>query len=182
MEKPQFTKSKALDKKAFKLIFDKFFNALCAFAYKYLNEVSAAEDLVQEAFVSFWEKGENFENESAIKAFLYTSVRNKCLNYLKHQTVKQKHEQNLIYELESDQFFTQHVIEEEVFNQLYQEISQLPKSAQQIMLLALKGLKNKEIAEQLDISENTVKTQKKIAYSKLKQKLSPPLNAILLTL
>ena len=96
--------------------------------------------------------------------------------------VRHKHEAILIYELESDQFLANQVIEEESFNQLYVEINHFPESARKIMLLALKGLKNKEIANELGISENTVKTQKKIAYSKLKKKLSPTLNAILLSL
>ena len=93
-----------------------------------------------------------------------------------------KHEPALVYELESDHKFTGQVIEEETFNQLFTEIKNLPKSAQEIMVLALNGLKNQDIAEELGISLNTVKTQKKIAYSKLKDKLGPRFNAILLCL
>ena len=170
------------DKKAYQVVFEAYFNALCAFCYKYIDDQSETEDIVQEVFISFWEHKKDFEHINAIKAFLYTSTRNKCLNHLKHRIVKQKHETALIYELESEQFFTHHVIEEEAFNQLYAEIKALPESSQKIMLLALKGLKNREIAEKLTISENTVKTQKKIAYAKLKQKLGPVLNAVLLTL
>ena len=170
------------DKRAFQIVFEEYFNPLCAFSYKYINDQSETEDVVQEVFISFWEHKKDFEHINAIKAFLYTSARNKCLNHLKHRLVKQKHESTLIYELESEQFFTNHVIEEEAFTQLYAEIKALPESSQKIMLLALKGLKNREIAEKLIISENTVKTQKKIAYAKLKEKLSPVLNAILLTL
>jgi len=96
--------------------------------------------------------------------------------------VLQKHQEALIYELESEQFFTRHVIEEDAFNRLYAEIRQLPPASQNIMLLALKGLKNREIASELNISENTVKTQKKIAYAKLKPKLDNVMRAILLSL
>ena len=88
----------------------------------------------------------------------------------------------MIYQLESDRDFTGHMIIEESFNQLYQEIKGLPEASRKIMLLALKGLKNREIGEKLGISENTVKTQKKIAYAKLKDKLNPVLNLILLGL
>ena len=144
-----------------------------------MGDTEAVQDQVQSVFISLWDNRENFENEKAVKTFLYTSVRNKCLNHLKHLSVRQKHEENLIYELESTQFFTQQVIEEDTFNLLYQEIENLPKSARKIMLLALKGLKNKEIAKALDISENTVKTQKKIAYAKLKDKLSGAIMSVL---
>lgn len=170
-----------IEKQSFKLIFDRHYHALCAFSYRYLNDTASAEDMIQEVFVRFWELRENFENEKAIKAFLFTSVRNNCLNYLKHQAVLKKHEEQLIYELETEHFFTNHIVEEEAFKQLYLEIEQLPEAAQKIMVLVLKGLKNKEIAEELGISENTVKTQKKISYSKLKKKLSPTMTAILLS-
>lgn len=170
------------DKKAFNKVFDQYFNALCAFSYKYIPDRSETEDIVQDVFVAFWEHKKDFDHINSIKAFLYTSARNKCLNHLKHQIVLQKHQSALIYELESEQFFTRHVIEEDAFNRLYSEIRNLPLSSQNIMLLALKGLKNREIAAELNISENTVKTQKKIAYAKLKDKLDPILRGILLSL
>ncbi len=169
------------DKKAFNQVFDEYFNALCAFSYKYIPDKSVTEDIVQDVFIAFWEHNKEFDHINAAKAFLYTSARNKCLNYLKHQLVLQKHQEALIYELESEQYFTRHVIEEDAFNRLYSEIRQLPLSSQNIMLLALKGLKNREIASELNISENTVKTQKKIAYAKLKPKLDNVMQAILLS-
>jgi RNA polymerase sigma-70 factor (family 1) len=170
------------DKNAFRQVFDTYFNALCAFGYNYIREASAVEDLVQEAFISLWEKHRDFDNINALKSFLYTTVRNKCLNHLKHQLVRQKNEDALISVLESEHYFEGKVIEEEVFNQLTLEIKNLPDSAQKIMLLALNGLSNSEIAAELNISVNTVKTQKKIAYSKLKDRLSPVLQSILLSL
>jgi len=170
------------DRKAFRAVFDEYFNALAAFGYKYIPDQFVVEDMVQEAFISFWEKREDFNHINAVKSFLYTSVRNKCLNHLKHQSVVQKHEKALVYELESDHAFTSHVIEEETFNQLFTEIRNLPPSAQEIMLLALNGLKNQEIADELKVSVNTVKTQKKIAYSKLKENLGSHFNGILLAL
>jgi len=170
------------EKKAFREVFDTYFHALTAFAYKYVPDQLVVEDMVQEAFISFWEKRQDFDHLSALKSFLYTSVRNKCLNHIKHQAVRKKHESNLVYELESDHSYDNHVVEEETFNQLLTEIKLLPDSAQEIMILALNGLKNQEIADELDISINTVKTQKKIAYSKLKQKLEPRFETLLLSL
>lgn len=182
MKTDSLTRIRKGDKRAFREVFDEYFNALCAFGTRYIADPTEVEDLVQDVFINFWDNRKNFEHINALKAFLYTSVRNKCLNYLKHKAVLQKHESALIYELESDHFFSSHIVEEETFRQLYLEIENLPEGAQKIMLLAIKGLRNKEIAEELDISENTVKTQKKIAYSKLKEKLSPVLRAIVLSL
>jgi RNA polymerase sigma-70 factor (ECF subfamily) len=175
----QFNKG---NKHAFRQVFDSYFNALCAFGYNYIREVSVVEDLVQDAFISLWERHQDLDNINAVKSYLYTSVRNKCLNHLKHKLVKQKNEDALISELESDHYFEGKVIEEEVFNQLSLEIRNLPDSAQKIMLLVLDGLSNPEIADKLNISVNTVKTQKKIAYAKLKYRLSPLLRTILFSL
>ena len=80
------------NKENFKLVFDGYFSALCSFGYKYIQDISAVEDLTQEVFISLWDKRQNFDHINAIKAFLYTSVRNKCLNHLKHRVVIQKNE------------------------------------------------------------------------------------------
>jgi len=170
------------DRKAFGEVFDNYFDALSAFGFKYVSDLSTVEDMVQEAFISFWEKRSDFDHIAAVKSFLYTSVRNKCLNHLKHSAVLKKHEPALVYEHESEQDFTSHVIEEEIFNLLLTEIKSLPLSAREIMILALNGLKNQEIADELGVSINTVKTQKKIAYSKLKERLGPRFETALLSL
>ncbi len=168
------------DPAAFRGIFELYYKRICAFGYRYIPDASEVEDIIQDAFLSLWERRKDFEHQDTIKSFLYTTARNKCLNHLKHKKVIRKHEAPLIKELESDQFFTDHVIEEEVFSQLHKEIKMLPEASQEIMILSLKGKKIKEIAQQLGISENTVKTQKKLAYAKLRTKLSSDLMGILL--
>jgi RNA polymerase sigma-70 factor (ECF subfamily) len=170
------------NRKAFGEVFNQHFHALCAFGYRYIGDPPAVEDLVQEAFVAFWERRLDFDHPAAIKSYLYTSVRNKCLNHLKHEAVKKKHESALLYELESEQHYSRHVIEEESFGMLLEEIRKLPEASGEIMILALNGLKNPEIAEELGISVNTVKTQKKIAYAKLKDKLGPIMGLMLVFL
>ncbi len=167
------------DKKAFQEVFDAYFHALSAFGYKYVPDPPAVEDMVQESFISFWEKRQDFDHLSALKSYLYTSVRNRCLNHIKHLAVEKKHEPALLYELESQQHVSRHVIEEETYRLLLTEIRKLPDASQEIMILALNGLKNPEIAEELGISVNTVKTQKKIAYAKLKDKLGPRMGILL---
>ncbi len=168
--------------KAFNEVFHHYFHPLSAFAYKYVNDVAVVEDMVQEVFISFWEKRGDFDHPAALKSYLYTSVRNRCLNHLKHLAVEKKHEPALLYQLESEQHFSRQVIEEETFRYLLGEIRNLPEASREIMILALNGLKNPEIAEELGISVNTVKTQKKIAYAKLKDKLGPRMGLLLLFL
>lgn len=182
MDKKLIKEIRRGDRKAFRAVFDLYFNALAAFGYKYVGDRQAVEDMVQEAFIGFWEGRDQFDHLNAVKAFLYTSVRNKCLNHLKHLSVRRKHEDSLLYRLESDHYFESHVIEEETFNQLFAEIRNLPASSREIMLLALNGLKNQEIADELNISINTVKTQKKIAYAKIKDAMDPVMSLIVIIL
>lgn len=169
----------SINKRAFQELFDLHFNALCAFGKRHIDDIFLVEDIVQEVFISFWHKREGFINKSAVKSYLYKSVRNKCLNSIRDEIVRQKQLQGFV---PNEETYTDYVIEEEVFNQLYNEIKVLPKAAQEVMLLTLNGLKNQEIADELNISINTVKTQKKLAYAKLKSRISPGLHQVLLTL
>ena len=171
---------KPVDKKSFKELFDQNFNALCSFAVRYVQDAYSAEDIVQETFIQFWNKKETFEHINAVKAYLYKSVRNKCLNFIRDQAVLQRNKST--YDIESDEVFEHHIIEEETFNILFNEIKNLPDSSKEVMLLALNGLKNQEIADELNVSINTVKTQKKIAYAKLKTRIHPIMNNVLLCL
>ena len=168
----------SMTQKEFQELVDLHFNALCAFG-KIFVQNEAIEDIVQDVFISFWQKKKDFVTTNEAKSYLYKSVRNKCLNYIRDEIVQQNRLKNSI-DLTTE--IDDYVIEEEVFNQLYQEIKNLPTGSQQVMLLALNGLKNEEIAVQLHISVNTVKTQKKIAYAKLKSRLGSIMHSLLLSL
>ena len=87
------------DKKAFEELFNTFYPMLCSFAENYIKDIQIAEDFVQEIFISLWDKIEDFDNLSTVKSFLYTSVKNKCLNHIKHQKVKDKHTEEVVKNL-----------------------------------------------------------------------------------
>ncbi len=159
------------DRESFKIIFEQLYSRMCAYCSRYIHDQQEIEDLVQDCFITLWHKRADFDHINLIKSFLYTSVRNKSLNVIKHQTVMKTHEPQIAYE--QDQFEDAEIVEEDYYGLLYNEIKQLPEGSQKIMTLALRGLKNREISEELSISKNTVKTQKKIAYAKLKERLSP---------
>ena len=175
-------KFQQLNKRSFRTLFDFHFNALCGFGNKFVAETEVVEDLVQDAFISLWKKRFDFNHEHSVKAYLYTSVKNKCLNHIKKHNPLSRQDESWEILSESEQYVDNAIVEEETFNLLYAEIKSLPKASQAIMLLALNGLKNQEIANELSISVNTVKTQKKIAYAKLKNQLSPVIQAVLINL
>ena len=159
------------NREAFEEIFNSFFSALCNFANTFVHDVHQSEDFVQEIFISLWDHRKNFDDLLSLKSFLYKSVRNKCLNFIKHQNIVNKHQEVQLKDLENDAVFFDHMIEEETHRLLYDAINELPPSCKKILLLSISGLTNPEIAEDLNISINTVKTQKAIAYKQLRLKL-----------
>lgn len=105
----------------------------------------------------------------SIKVFLYRTVKNKCLNYLKHLEVKNK---VLKPNINADEnLFEENYIREETIRLIHQAIQTLPGKCKSVIKLAIKGMKNAEIAEELNVSVNTVKTHKKEAYNRLRIKL-----------
>ena len=154
----------------FKKIFEEYYRPLCGFSRKFIDDAEVCDDLVQESFLALWNKRTEIESYNAIKGYLYSSVRNACLNYLRHQSVKQKSHEN-IRALSSEWYTEDTIIEEKVHFQIYEAIKELSPQSRKIILMTMNGLTNPEMAEELDISVNTVKTLKKRSYEFLRGKL-----------
>ena len=156
------------DNKALKQFFESFYPSVCIFARKYVKDMDIAQDIAQESFIEFWKRREQFIDIKALKGFIYTVTYNKCLNQIKLSSIR---EDILRNQLLSDDFFYEMVQEEETYRILYQAINGLASQSRRIILLSLKGYKVVEIADELNISVNTVKTLKKNAYKELRSKL-----------
>lgn len=156
-------------KKDIRKMFDIYYEALVKYANRFIPFTEECEDLVQDIFIGLWINGNIFPDEISLKVFLYKTVRNKCYNIIKHNKVKDKYAENIIISLEDDSLFLEQVIEEEIVRQLYQAIEILPDRKKQIIKLSLKGLKNNEIAEELQIKVQTVKTLKSQSYKILRE-------------
>lgn len=154
----------------YRRIFDDYYESLCMFASHYVEDSAMAADIVQDCFVKLWQLRTDFFYLHQVKSFLYTAVRNKSLNELEHSKIVNEYAQKLV-EKSTDSFYQEHVIEEEVYHTLTRAIDQLPNQMRAIMNLALEGMPNKEIAETLGVSVETVRTLKKIAYRKLRENL-----------
>ncbi|WP_306597985.1 RNA polymerase sigma-70 factor [Labilibaculum euxinus] len=160
-----------LDKSSFKKIFEQYFAGLVGFANSYLGSVDLSEDLVQDVFVRLWEKQDEYQNETSLKVYLYRAVRNKCLNQIKHEQVRRNYKEETLPRLESEEFFLDQVLSEEVSGLLYKFIAELPLQRQKIIRYSLLGLKNKEIADIMGLKVNTIKSHKLNAYRELREKL-----------
>ncbi|WP_059026739.1 RNA polymerase sigma factor [Gabonibacter massiliensis] len=149
---------------AFKELFDEFYQALCVFALTYVKDQVQAADIVQEVFIKYWNRRGDFDNLFKVKSFLYTVVRNDCLN-----TIRDKKEiREDISLIESDAFFVDNLVEEEAYRIFYNAVESLPLQTREVIQLTLDGLKNAEIAVHMGIAESSVHTLKKLAYKKLK--------------
>jgi RNA polymerase sigma-70 factor (family 1) len=158
---------------AFHFLFDEFYKSLLLFSQKTLMDNHLAEDIVQDSFIKLWVRNENFSSLTAIKAFLYLTVKNSCIDHLRHaQTVElHKQSQKNIKEYNEDKGFEHKIIEAETIRLINKAINELAPQCRTIFKLGLNGLKNQEIADELTISINTVKTQKQRALTALRKNL-----------
>jgi len=156
----------------FEEIYRSYFAPLCYFAQKYIEEEDA-EDVINNLFLKLWRQKETFENIAHVQASLYVSTRNSCLDFLK-VTKRAEDRHTLVADSSATaKSFMEDIIRTEVWAEIYREINKLPLQCSRVISLSfLEGLKNEEIARQLDISLQTVKNQKSMGLKVLKQKLS----------
>ena len=159
------------DEYAFAFFLDTYGKSLYFYCNSILKNSTFSEDIVQESFVTLWERRQDFMSLLPIRVFLYQTARNKCLDLLKHEQVVHKHEAALIQELSEDSL-DEKMIEEEVLGEIYRAIDELPPECRRVFRLGLEGLSNQEIADSLSISINTVRTQKQRAMAVLKKRFS----------
>ncbi|MCG8484976.1 MAG: RNA polymerase sigma-70 factor, partial [Clostridia bacterium] len=156
---------------AFSKLFERFYTPLVIFADSYLDDTEASRDLVQDIFLTLIDKKEIFHTISKLKAYLYTYVKNNCLNQLRKEKVKNRYIDFAQYTNSNEESFWNKVLEEEVYYYLYKAINKLPPKAREVYILSLDGKKNQEIADQLGITVETVKSHKKKNKAVLKKHL-----------
>ncbi len=170
-EKTLFKNIKMGDEKAFELLFKSYYGLLCAFATNILHDDIGAEEIVQDFFVKLWEKRTQITIESSLKNYLFRSVKNICLNDIKHNTIKIKHAKQIIAEAENNHF-RDNFIEVDLKQEIENSIEALPEKRREIFRLSREdGLKYREIAKKLNISIKTVEAQMGLAIKTLRQKL-----------
>jgi len=162
------------DHEAFENLFMSFYKPLVVFALKMLNDIDLARDFVQEVIVNFYEKREEINIHTSLKSHLYQSVRNRCLNHIKRESVIRNHHESIYFQKsEAERDFNDVIEETELENRIYQVISELPTQCKKIFEMSrFQGKSNADIAEELDISKRTVETQISNALKRLRQKLS----------
>lgn len=159
------------DPQAFASFFHLYYRPLCFFSDQLIKDMPESEDIVKECYIKLWYKHRDFDSAQNIKAFLYISARNSCLNFLRHLQVREASHREMIY-LESgreEEVVINHLIRTELLQQIYIEIEMMPEKRREVFKMAyLEGMKNSEIADLLDISVFTVKEHKGKALQQLR--------------
>ncbi|SER66828.1 RNA polymerase sigma factor [Pedobacter rhizosphaerae] len=164
---------RAGDIKAFEQIFNIFNKRLCYFAQRFVQD--GATDIAQEVFVKLWERRHKHFDLESIKAFLYHTTKNQCLNVLKHQHVVERF--NITSApMVSDIDVSHKIISTEIASEIHEAIGLLAPGYRKVIHLSFFEEKSiKEIAEILHVSTNTVKTQKLRGLHLLRHLLRKPL-------
>jgi len=167
--------------KEFNGIFERLFPPMCMLASRILKSDDKGKDIAQEAFVKLWEKDtEDFASEKALQAYLYVLVKNACISqFRKEKNITSTSIDEGLSVIQKS--FLNEILREETYRLLYDAIKDLSPQAARVVELTLEGYKNEDIAKELEVTINTVKTVKKRAYKKLKNVLGNQFVTILLT-
>lgn len=138
------------------------YRAICYFATRMIQDAQEAKDIAAVTFVKLWERRDNFDSPQAIKAFLYISCRNACLNFIKALKRKSTEQQYYMHHLEElDVEVLNTVVESEFLNGLQQEVDALPEQCRRVFsMLYFEGKRTYEIALEMDLSVKTVRNYK----------------------
>jgi RNA polymerase sigma-70 factor, ECF subfamily len=167
-----FLMIKQSDKKSFEILFRTYYAPLCQFSHKYVKDKDDCEEIVQGFFLKLWDKREELEINQSVRNYLFSSIRNRCLNHIKHDKIKLEYQSEILKNPEGQIDTTNFIMEVNLIEKIDQCISALPDRRREIFVLSREhGLKYREIADQLGISIKTVETQMGQALKELREKL-----------
>jgi RNA polymerase sigma-70 factor (ECF subfamily) len=149
---------------AFEEIYHLYYSKLTIFAQSIVYQQDIAEDIVQDIIYNLWENATKQNISSSVKAYLYTAVRNNCINHLRHLKVVDNYR---LKEMEAITISSSYemIDDEELISKIKNAIEDLPEKCKQTFKMAvIQDMKYKEIAEELDLSINTIKDHIKRAY------------------
>jgi RNA polymerase sigma-70 factor (family 1) len=163
---------KTNDERIFNELFEEFFAPLHYFASSLVQDRDEAEDIIIGIFSTFWNMRSNFGSLTNIKAFLYISAKNRCLNFLQYRERQSAGKKALTTHLMSSELMEEtdnRIVKSDFLNQVFKEVQQLPNQCREIFMLTYyAGMTSGEIAGKLNISVGAVTTQRSRAIKYLK--------------
>jgi len=171
------------DEKIFGQVYKTHFKNLYAYAFSILKNEVAAEEMVQNVFLKIWEKREQLPADIPLRAYVYRSVHNESLNYLKHQKIKSRYKLHVVSTAKTHEHIISKHSHSELEKKLRIALNELPEQCRTIFQMSrFEELKYREIAVRLNISVKTVENQMGKALKFLRTKLIDFLPLIILFL
>ena len=167
------------DEKAFEIIFNAYFNILFSYAYNFLERPFLAEDIVEDVFFRLWERRESLEIKGSLSGYLFTSVKNACLDHTKSMHVRKDYEERINKKITLEENFNHSsktpidpLQYNELRNRVKKAIEQLPAEYKKVFKMSrYYKMTNKEIAVKLGLSSHTVGKYLKQAIDRLRKSL-----------
>ena len=176
----------------FKDVYVTYYSRMKHFAQEYVLSEADAENIVQDVFLEVWKRRDVLAYHVNLIAFLFTSVKNECLDFLQHKVIEEKavthikeeYTRTLQMKYESLEAFDEGFFsEDDIETLITKAIDSLPEKCREIFIKSkIEGKRQKEIAEELGVSINTNETQMGIAYKKLKLELKDVLPLLIFLL
>lgn len=160
--------------KAFDIIYKKYSRRLYGFVFRYVKQEVDTEEIVQEVFIKIWKSREKIDVYSSFESFLFTIAHNATVNLLKKRATEQKYVEHVksLQRIDETYELTDEIHYKELRQKLQRLLKELsPRQKEIFQLSREKGLSNKEIAEELGISVQTVKNHLVTTLTFLKSKL-----------
>lgn len=159
-----------MNPETFKNYFLLYYRPLCLYAIHYLRDTDNAEDIVQDCFTDIWTRKNIIDNVKDVKLYLYTMVRNRCIDKLnKEADIDSNIRPSDLEDIISDEECEDRSLEEA---RMWTLIDSLPVKCREVFLFAKRdGMKYEEIAQEMNISVNTVRNQMNKASRKLKEEV-----------
>lgn len=168
----------------FQQLYGRYYKVMMLYALKMTDDRDAAEDLVQSVFLALWENRETFNDEAAVRSYLYLTVRRRIIDQVRHARVEGKYK-NFVLKGAGDVSTAEEdeeVFTNEVYRRLFDAINELPPRQRELFLLYMQGKKNAEIAQVMNITVETIRVQKKRALKTLREKMNDTVELFLLLL
>ena len=159
---------------AFEIIFRDYYRGLVVFASNFVQDIHAAEEIVQAFFVKLWEKRALIDDKQPLRSYLFTSIKNSSINYLMQKKVRKEALELIMQASEQHMLFNENLyMEKELQEKIIECIDALPERCREVFELSRNaGMKNEEIAVSLNLSKRTVEKHISNAIFTLRKNLT----------